>query len=377
MKSDSIKVISVNGRKHQKAFMQFAWDHYRGDANWVPPIRDSQKELLNFKHHPFYDNAEIESFLAYENDKPVGRISAIIDHGHNREHKEKRGMFGFFESIDDQTVANALFEAATKWIRGKDMNCVRGPISPALNHECGLLVNNFDMPPTFLMTYNKPYYEKLITTYGFQQSQDLFSYVGHIDMLDGLDPKLQFVVDEAKKRFDIKTRRIERKNFDVDVKHFLRIYNLALPGTWGFVPLTDSELTHMAKGLKHLIVPEMTTMAEVDGKVIGAVFGMLDYNPIIKKIDGRLFPFGFLKLLFGRKKLKRVRLVSTNVVPEFQRWGVGLVLMNRLVADIKEWGIETGEFSWVLESNKLSRQTLERSGALLEKTHRIYDMELV
>ena len=377
MKPDSIRIVPVNDRKQQKAFMQFAWDHYRGDANWVPPLRDNLKELLNFKHHPFYDNAEIQCFLAYNGDSIVGRIAAVIDHGHNTQHNEKRGMFGFFESVDDQAVASALLDAAMQWIKDKDLTCARGPLCPAQNHECGLLVECFDRPPTFLMTYNKPYYEKLITGYGFEKSQDLYSYVGHIDMLETLDPKLVYIANEAKKRFDIKTRRIERNTFDEDVKHFLRIYNLALPGTWGFVPLSDSELTHMAKGLKHLIIPEMTTIAEVDGKVIGAVFGMLDYNPIIKKIDGRLFPFGFLKLLFGRKKLKRVRLVSTNVVPEFQRWGVGVVLLNRLVDDLKGWGIEEGEFSWVLESNKLSRQTLERGGTKREKTHRIYDLELV
>ena len=116
-------------------------------------------------------------------------------------------------------------------------------------------------------------------------------------------------------------------------------------------------------------------MAEVDGRPVGCVFGLLDYNPLIKEIDGKLFPFGFLKLLFKRKNIKRVRMVSTNVVPEFQRWGLALVLMNRLVDDILEWGIEEAEFSWVLESNTLSRGTLERGGAILEKTFRIYDYE--
>ena len=128
-----------------------------------------------------------------------------------------------------------------------------------------------------------------------------------------------------------------------------------------------------AGGLKYLIAPEMTTIAEVDGKPVGVVFGLLDYNPLIKEIDGRLFPFGFLKLLWKRKKITRIRLISTNVMPEYQRWGLGLVLMTRLVPEVHAWGIKDAEFSWVLESNKLSRGTLERSGVQREKTYRIYD----
>ena len=171
-------------------------------------------------------------------------------------------------------------------------------------------------------------------------------------------------------------RPLDPKRFVQDINAFLQIYNSALPGQWGFVPLSTEELKHIATGLKHLIVPNLTTFADVDGKPIGAVFGLLDYNPLIKKINGRLFPFGFLRLLLGRKKLKRIRLVSTNVIPEYQRWGIGLVLLQRLVGDAIRWGIEEGEFSWVLESNHLSRKSLERGGAKRTHTFRIYDKAL-
>ena len=372
----AIEVFPVVSKTDQKRFMQFAWDLYRGDENWIPPLRMDQKELLNYKHHPFYDGAEIQTFLATRSNQVVGRIGAIIDHGHNKTHREKRGMFGFFECEDNVDVASQLFDAARKWHLDRGMDCQRGPLSPALNHECGLLVDGFQYPPTFKMTYNKPYYEKLITAAGFEKSQDLFAFWGNLEMLETLDPKLQFIVDEAKKRFDITVRPLDKKHFVRDVESFLRIYNQALPGTWGFVPFSDAELRHVAGGLKHLIVPEMTTIAEVDGKPIGAVFGLLDYNPIIKQIDGRLFPFGFLSLLFGRKKLNKIRLVSTNVVPEFQRWGVGLILVERLVDDALAWGINEAEFSWVLESNTLSRGTLERGGAICQKTYRIYDRQI-
>ena len=375
MNSTSISVTPVSGKAEQKAFIRYAWELYKGDPNWVPPLLMNIKELLNYKKHPFYDNGEIQTFLARRDGKIVGRIAAIVDGAHNAYHKEERGMFGFFESIDDQDVANALFDAAKQWFAERKIYLMRGPANPSQNYEWGMLVEGFHSPPTFMMTYNKPYYGKLVEDYGFVKSQDMYAYLGHVDMLKDLDPKLAFIAEEARKRFNVDVRPISKKNFKQDVDSFLDIYNKALPGQWGFTPMSDSELKATAGGLKMLIVSEMTTIAEVEGKPVGVVFGLLDYNPLIKKIDGKLFPFGFLQILFGRKKVKKVRLISTNVIPEYQRWGLGLVLMTRLVPGIIEWGVQEAEFSWVLESNKLSRGTLERGGTKRDKTYRIYDYE--
>ena len=375
MTSTSISIEPVNTKARQKAFIKFAWDLYKGDPNWIPPLLVNIKELLNYNPHPFYDNAEIQTFLAMRDGKIVGRIAAIIDRAHNRFHKEERGMFGFFESVDDQDVANALFDAAKQWFAERNVFLMRGPANPSQNYEWGLLVDGFHAPPTFMMTYNKPYYGELVESYGFAKSQDMYAYLGHIEMLDELDPKLLFVAEEAQRRFNIDVRRVNKKNFEQDIESFLDIYNVALPGQWGFTPMSDGELKASAGGLKHLIVPEMTTIAEVDGRPVGVVFGLLDYNPIIKKINGKLFPFGILRMLWGRKKITKIRLISTNVIPEYQRWGLGLVLMHRMVPDARKWGVKDAEFSWVLESNKLSRGTLERGGVKREKTYRIYDYE--
>jgi GNAT superfamily N-acetyltransferase len=371
----SISIDPVSNKADQKAFIKFAWDLYAGDENWIPPLKMNINELLNYKKHAFYDNAEIQTFLARRDGKIVGRIAAIVDGWHNDYHKERRGMFGFFECIDDQDVANALFDRAKAWFAERDIFLMRGPANPSQNYEWGLLVEGFDSPPTFMMTYNKTYYGKLIEGWGFEKSQDMYAFMGHVDMLQKLDPKLTFVAEEAKRRFNVKVRRLNKKKFTEDVDNFLKIYNLALPGQWGFTPMSDGEVKATAAGLKMLIVPEMTTVAEIDGKPVAFVFGLLDYNPTIKKIDGKLFPFGFLRILFGRKKITRIRLISTNVLPEYQRWGLGLVLLTRLVPEVMEWGIQDAEFSWVLESNKLSRGTLERSGLNRDKTYRIYDYD--
>src|SRR6187549_2614377 len=201
----------------------------------------------------------------------------------------------------------------------------------------------------------------------------MFAFYGRMEMLGGLDSKLGFIVDECKKRFDIKLRRMNRSQFGREVRLFLDIYNQALPGTWGFVPMSPAEVDHMAETLRYLIVPEMTTIAEIEGRAVGAQFGLLDYNPRIKQIDGRLFPFGFFRLLWNKRAIKRVRLISTNVVPESQKWGLGLVIASRLVPEAINWGIQEAEFSWVLESNRLSYGTLKRGGAKITKRYRIFD----
>ena len=375
MNPNAVAVSPVQTKSDQKAFIKFAWTHYQGDPNWIPPIKMTIRELLNYRPHPFYAQAEIQTFLARRNGVVVGRIAAIVDRAHNAFHDEQRGMFGFFECIDDQVAANALFESARKWFAERGITKLRGPANPSQNYEWGLLVDGFEQPPTFMMTYNKPYYAKLITEYGFYKSQDLYAFHGIIEDLETLDPKLAFIADEAERRFNVKVRPISKQSFNEDVNSFLEIYNRSLPGQWGFTPMSEGELRESAKGLKLLITPEMTTMAEIDGKPVATVFGLLDYNPIIKKINGNLFPFGFLRILLGRSKLTKLRLISTNVVPEYQRWGLGIVLMKRLVPEARKWGIKEAEFSWVLESNKLSRGTLERGGAKLDKTYRIFDYE--
>ena len=369
----SLVIKPAETSRERRQFLQLPWDLHARDPNWIPPLRTNQQELVGFKRHPFYDNAQAQAFLALQDGRAVGRVLAIVNHIHNRYHKENRGFFGFFESIDDVKVATGLFEQVRNWFAAQGITQIRGPVNPSLNYECGLLIDGFDSPPTFMMTYNPPCYARLIEASGFAKVEDMYAFSGHVSMLDQLDKKLAFIVEECSRRFDIKMRRLDRRRFNQEVRMFLDIYNQSLQGTWGFTPLSEGEIEHMSAAMKHLIVPEMTTVAEIDGRPVGAQFGLLDYNPRIKAIDGRLFPFGFIRLLWNRRAIKRVRLISTNVIPEYQKWGLGLVIASRLVPEVKAWGIEEAEFSWVLESNKLSYGTLKRGGAKITKTYRLYD----
>ncbi len=348
---------------------------YEGDPNWIPPLRSNQQELVGYKPHPFYARNSVQTFIATRGEEVCGRIAAILNQGHNVHYNERRGFFGFFECRDDEEAAAGLFDAVRQWFADQGIYKLRGPTNPSQNYELGLLIHGFDSQPTFMMTYNPPYYERLIENYGFRKTQDLYAFWGHLDMLPAIAAKLKPIADQIIERYNVKLRSLDRSRFKEDVRLFLSIYNRSLANTWGFVPMTAGEVEHMAEGLRFLIVPEMTVEAEIDGQVVGAAFGLPDYNPRIKEINGRLFPFGFFHLLRNRRAIKKIRLISTNVIPEFQRYGVGLVLMQGLVPKALEWGLQEAEFSWVLESNALSYGSLKKGGAKITKTYRLYDYE--
>ncbi|MCY2985803.1 MAG: GNAT family N-acetyltransferase [Planctomycetota bacterium] len=306
----------------------------------------------------------------------TGRIAAIIDCGHNDRFKEKRGFFGFFDCRDDQVAADLLFTEAGRYLKIEGMENVRGPCNPSLNYESGALVQGFDTPPTFMMTYNGPYYDKLIKGFGFEKSQDLYAFEGNLDTLKTMDSKIQFIADEAKRRFCIKVRTADKNKLGDDIRLFLKIYNQSSKGTWGFVPYSEAECEGLAKSLPFIVDPRLISFAEVNGKTVAAAMCLPDYNPLIKRINGRFFPIGFLSFFFGRRQIKKVRIMSANVIPEYQKWGIGLVILERMIPRCLEQNITDAEFSWVLESNKLSRGTLERAGTIHTKTFRLYDRSL-
>ena len=279
-----------------------------------------QKEMVGYRPHPFYARNSVQTFLAYRGGEVCGRIAAILNQGHNAQYNDRRGFFGFFDCRDDQEAANGLFDAVRQWFAEQDIHRLRGPTNPSLNYELGLLIDGFDSPPTFMMTYNPPYYERLIENYGFRKTQDLYAFWGHIG--HAAEDRRETAADRRADHRAIQRQAPHAGQVAVPARRgdVLSIYNRSLVNTWGFVPMSADEIRHMAGGLRHIIVPEMAIAAEIDGRVVGAAFGLPDYNPRIKEINGRLFPFGFIHLLRNRRAIKRIRLISTNVLPEYQRW---------------------------------------------------------
>ncbi len=371
----SVDVQPVTTYRQKKRFLEFPWGLYRSDPFWVPPLRGEQKQLVGYARHPFYDRNSIHTFLAYRDGTPCGRIAAIHNQTYIDTHNERRGFFGFFECVDDAEVAHGLFDAARRWLADRDIACLRGPVSPGLNYSVGTLVEGFDTSPTFLMPYGPRYYPQLIESYGFRKSQDLYAYYGDIEMLPQSVAKLGPIADQIIERYGIRVRRLDKRRLYDEVAEFISIYNASLVGTWGYEPMSPREVRQMALGLKHMLIPEVTAAAEIEGRLVGAAFALPDYNPRIKAIDGRLFPFGFVRLLANKKAIKKYRLLAANVVPEYQMQGVGLVLLRAMVPTALDWGLQEVEFSWVSESNHRSRGSLEKGGARRVKTYRVYDFD--
>lgn len=371
----SLDVQPVVTRRQRREFLQLPWRLYRDDPNFIPPLRSEQKQLVGYASHPFYARNSAQTFLAYRGGEPCGRIAAIHNQVHLETHREQRGFFGFFECADDQQVADALFRAARAWLAERNLYSLRGPTNPGINYSLGTLIEGFDSPPTFLMPYNPPHYARLIEGHGFRKAQDLYAYWAHVDMLPQSSEKLGPLSEQIVRRYDIRVRQLDKSRLYEEVEAFIALYNASLVDTWGYEPMSREEVRHMAKGLRHLLAPEVTAAAEIDGRLVGAAFALPDYNPRIKAIDGRLFPFGFLRLLANRRRIKKVRLLAANVLPEYQLLGVGLVLLRSMVPAAVEWGLEEVEFSWVSESNHRSRGSLEKGGAQRIKTYRVYDWD--
>lgn len=374
--NDGITVRAVTSWRDRRSFQRLPWTIYENDPSWVPPILSQERQLLGWGRHSFFDHAEMVTLLAERDGKVAGRIAVFVNDVHNAKYDEKRGFFGFFECADDAAVARELFNAGRAWLLQRGMTAWRGPVNPSLNYTCGLLIDGFGSPPVFLTTYNPRYYGALIEACGFTKAHDMYAYEMDVALLANLVDRYKPAVMSALDGDDLVVRRFDRSRLAEEIGTFLEIYNRALDGTWGFTPLQQGEARQIADELGHIIAPEFAAFATVNGKTVGAVLALLDYNQIIRKLDGRLFPFGIFKLIRGRKRIDVARAMAVIMVPGYQQSGLGVVLLDRLVEAAKPWGLKGWEFSWVLESNDKSRGSLKRAGTKLTKTWRIYDRVL-
>ena len=370
----AIEVVAISGKSGLNEFVKLPWSIYVNDPQWVPQLQIATKELLDRAKHPFYANADAEFFVARRDGRPVGRIAAIIDRNHNRFHEEKAGFFGFFESIDDQEVANALIETARKWVTERGAEFLRGPVNPSTNYECGLLVEGFESSPMVMMTYNPRYYPRLIEKAGLQKVKDLYSFV---NTADGVDlEKIGRVADRALKRHGVTIRPINLKDFQGEVERVWNVYNAAWSSNWGFVPMTKEEFFLMGKEMKQILKPEMVLIGEARGRMIGFALALPDVNVAIKPANGRLLPTGLLKILYYQRKIRAVRVIALGVVEEFRASGVAAGFYAALVRNARKLGYDQEcEMSWILEDNVLMTRSLELMGARRSKTYRLYQSQ--
>lgn len=365
-----MEIVLVEGKRLTKAFIDFPHDLYAGDPNYVPELYIAQKETLSKTKNPFFQHSEADLFLAYRDGKIVGRIAAIHNRNYNDYAKTNVGFFGFFDVIDDYQVAEFLLNHASNWIKERGLTAVLGPTNFTTNDVSGLLTEGFDSPPWVMMTYNKAYYVDFLKRYGFESEIDLFAYHLLSSTINQKALKLSERIEERLANRGIAVRSVNMKNFDQEVAAILEVYNKAWEVNEGFVPATKSEFEHLAEGLKMVVNPDYVQIAEHDGKAIGFILAVPDVNTIVRKIKrGRLFPFGFIRLLLGLKKIKRFRVITLGVVEGYRKMGIEGVLYGSIIRNGFRNGIVEAEASWILANNTMMNKALENMNARIHKKY--------
>jgi len=373
MQEISVKKVSTKGELDQ--FIKFPWKIYKEDKYWVPPLLMEQNTLLNKEKNPFFKAADADYFLAFRNGEVVGRIAAVKNDIYLKYHNDASGQFGFFECINDQQVANALFDAAKVWMKEKGLKFMNGPANPSSNDIYGMLVEGFEDSPRLLMPYNPEYYIKLCENYGMKKAKDLFAWKLVNEKLMESE-KLRRGQELVRKRYNLKISQLDMKNFQKDLEKFKYVYNKAWAPNWGFVPMTEEQIDAMAKDMKPIAEPSLVLFGEIEDKLIGAALVMLDYNFIFKQMNGRLFPFNFIKLFTQKKKIRWARILTLGIIPEYQKKGLDTIFYWEIVNRAADIGIRLGEASWVLEDNDMMNRGLELMNAERYKRYRIWEIGL-
>ncbi|MBI5740905.1 MAG: N-acetyltransferase [Nitrospirae bacterium] len=364
-----LEVLPANDKRSFREFIKFPFRLYSADPLWVPPLISDVKKQFS-PENPFFRHAEVMPFIARNNNETVGRITAIYNRRHVEYHDETAGFFGYFECVDDNAVAAGLLKKAGQWLGERGMTVMRGPMNFSINEECGLLIEGFDEPPMIMMPYNFSYYQRLFEGCGLAKAKDLYAYVA--DVMKTFHEKVYRVAQVAARQ-GIKARPLNMKHFDEEMKVFKDIYESAWEKNWGHIPMTDEEIGHMAEKLRPVIVPDLALIAECNGEPVGFMMFLPDFNYVLKKLNGRLFPFGIFKALRHSGKIKDARLLLLGIKEGYRRRGVDSLLFIEGLKALHKKGYRRMEYSWVLEDNYAVQRIIETMNGRLYKKYRIYE----
>ena len=363
------------------AFLRVPWAIFREDKHWVPPLLAERRDHLNPCKNPYFDYSEVKLWLARRGAAPVGRISAQINHAHLKQHDDATGHFGFLDAEDNAETFQALLSAAQGWLREKGMRRATGPFSLSINDEAGLLVEGFDTPPSIMMGHALPYYSNRIMEAGYIKAKDLICYRYTTDT-ENL-PNIDGFLKRAKQIDGLVIRHLDMCRYRTELDNIIEIFNDAWSDNWGFVPMSDAEIRHMAKMLRPLVTPRHFAIAELKGQPVAMVVTLPNVNEAIADLDGRLLPFGWAKLLWRVKvkATKSVRMPLMGVRKEYQGGLTGAVLAFSVINAVRtaqiQAGVEMAELSWILEDNLPVRHMIEKGGGVAYKTYRIYERALL
>jgi GNAT superfamily N-acetyltransferase len=373
-----IEIRRVSTPKDRAVFVKMAWQFYRGDPHWVPPLIGDQLHYIDPRRGVFYDHGEVELYLAYRGARPVGRISAQVNRLYDEYFEDGKGFVGFFECEDNRETAHALFTSAGSWLRGKGRRIMEGPMSFGVYDETGILIQGFDTDPYVLTGHNPPYYQHLFEHDGWEKSIDWYAFRGRADVFTReLDPRYFTLAQRVLRRDGIVMRNIDvRQHLDRDAAIVREIFATAWNRNWGHVPLTEKEFDRLKDGVKKFVVTELSYIVELGGKPIAFALSMYDANQAVKRINGRLFPFGFITLLATLKKTRRFRLVLLGVLEEYRRQGVELALYSHVIEEGLRRDFNEVEASMIVENNEPMISSVQRMPLERYRTWRMYRKDL-
>ncbi len=368
----AVDIRPVRNLLGRRLFVDIPFRIHGGDPHWVPPLRLSVYDRLS-PRHPATAHQQTALWVAYRNGRPVGRIGACVDSFFNTYQDVHWGWVGFFDTFDDPEVAHRLFEVACEWVRSQGADTCVGPASFTTNDELGLLVEGFDEPPAVLTLQNPRYYERLWVDEGWRPAMDLYGW--HFERLTtGLSDRQRRTLARIRERSKVHIRSLDMADFEDQVSRFFEVYNAAWQHNWGFAPMPEAEVRHLAKQLKPILNPEWAFGAETsDGEVVAVCLALPDINRLMLRIrSGRLLPFGWLPLLRGRKTLTHARVWALGIKPEHQNLALGPLLYQEIVDRLVAGGIDTAEGGWTLASNDRINTQLQAMGATRSKVWRLY-----
>lgn len=371
----AFEVRPVESRRDIRTFIRLPYQLYRGDQVWVPPLLMEQKKKFSPKANPSLFHCDYQYFLLFQDGRAVGRVCAFI-HRQAVEHwKESVGTFGCYECINDTEGSGRLLDAVRKWLKRQGMDCMRGPWDFDTK-EWGLLVKGFERQPMFMAPYNPPYYNDQMEAFGMKKVKDLMAY--EVDVREGYDLSERFLrlSDRIKERYGVMIRSVDMKKLERDIKIVVDVANESTNDNWGYVPVTDAEAHAIARSMKPIIDPDIVMIAEVESRPVAYLIAFPDLNAVIKDLNGRLFPLGFLKLLWGRRKIRQYRVWALGIIPEYQRKAIDTLFYKRLYEVFSHKKLDRLEANYVLEDNMAMSNPILKLGFNESKRYRVYEMSL-
>ncbi|MEX2479239.1 MAG: N-acetyltransferase [Gammaproteobacteria bacterium] len=377
MRGADLHLRPVTDRRTLKDFVRVPWALFRDDPHWIPPLLFERKEALSPKQ-PVFAHLDWQGWVAYRGHKAVGRITAQIDRLHLDRYDDATGFFGYFDAPDDERTCGALLEVAERWLIERGMQRARGPFGLNINQEVGLLVDGFDTPPFFMMTHAHPYYGRSLEQHGYAKAADMLAYLIRADF----SPPQVMASLYARLKREVIIRPIEPRQKDRDLEILRDIFNDAWAGNWGFVPFTKDEFRTIGHEMLMIIPPDFIQIAEMKGEPVAFIVLLPNVNEVIADLDGRLLPFGWLKLIkrlkFGYPRTARIPLMGVRQRLHRTRYGPGLALS--VVEALREPGLRMGleevEMSWILESNEAMKNIIATLGGRESKRYRVYEKAL-